>query len=288
MGIFDKVLIIHLGNSPWLYQKLYVRKNSKAYRYREMGFVRYLTTHNTTLAAVAVDVMVAGWQVKQTTWRQLVEILTQWRCWVLHSNLKSTLSPEWWKNNQIAIKQAGDETIILHDVTYDAGLGTGRNSNNLVPTGDAAGFVCFFHWQNYASIPNFYRPSPPGVRVTNCDPAIMTNIFCSLSIHILLNCYLVYFRFEFHNHLFLRSVQLVKNQYWFWWRLCPLFEKPLLQPVLTQFNICINRPPWVKCCNSGGLPLWFRNQIWQAPGGRLNKKDGLTRYGNSHVKDKTS
>ena len=23
-------------------------------------------------------------------------------------------------------------------------------------------------------------------------------------------------------------------------------------------------------------------------GGRLNKKDGLTRYGNSHVKDKTS
>ena len=27
--------------------------------------------------------------------------------------------------------------------------------------------------------------------------------------------------------------------------------------------------------------------IWQA-GGRLNKKDGLTRYGDSHVKDKTS
>ena len=26
---------------------------------------------------------------------------------------------------------------------------------------------------------------------------------------------------------------------------------------------------------------------WQ-PGGRLNKKDGLTRYGDSHVKDKTS
>ena len=24
------------------------------------------------------------------------------------------------------------------------------------------------------------------------------------------------------------------------------------------------------------------------PGGRLNKKDGLTRYGDSHVKDKTS
>ena len=28
---------------------------------------------------------------------------------------------------------------------------------------------------------------------------------------------------------------------------------------------------------------------WQKrTGGRLNKKDGLTRYGNSHVKDKTS
>ena len=26
----------------------------------------------------------------------------------------------------------------------------------------------------------------------------------------------------------------------------------------------------------------------ESPGGRLNKKDGLTRYGNSHVKDKTS
>ena len=26
----------------------------------------------------------------------------------------------------------------------------------------------------------------------------------------------------------------------------------------------------------------------KTPGGRLNKKDGLTRYGDSHVKDKTS
>ena len=26
----------------------------------------------------------------------------------------------------------------------------------------------------------------------------------------------------------------------------------------------------------------------EGPGGRLNKKDGLTKYGNSHVKDKTS
>ena len=27
---------------------------------------------------------------------------------------------------------------------------------------------------------------------------------------------------------------------------------------------------------------------WMDAGGRLNKKDGLTRYGDSHVKDKTS
>ena len=29
-------------------------------------------------------------------------------------------------------------------------------------------------------------------------------------------------------------------------------------------------------------------RIYLNPGGRLNKKDGLTRYGDSHVKDKTS
>ena len=29
-------------------------------------------------------------------------------------------------------------------------------------------------------------------------------------------------------------------------------------------------------------------QYDMVPGGRLNKKDGLTRYGDSHVKDKTS
>ena len=28
--------------------------------------------------------------------------------------------------------------------------------------------------------------------------------------------------------------------------------------------------------------------LFAKPGGRLNKKDGLTRYGDSHVKDKTS
>ena len=37
---------------------------------------------------------------------------------------------------------------------------------------------------------------------------------------------------------------------------------------------------------TSGQPSDF--SVYQTPGGRLNKKDGLTRYGNSHVKDKTS
>ena len=37
------------------------------------------------------------------------------------------------------------------------------------------------------------------------------------------------------------------------------------------------------------MEIFHNNKIsTTAPGGRLNKKDGLTRYGNSHVKDKTS
>ena len=35
--------------------------------------------------------------------------------------------------------------------------------------------------------------------------------------------------------------------------------------------------------------MWYRQVICvNSSGGRLNKKDGLTRYGDSHVKDKTS
>ena len=32
----------------------------------------------------------------------------------------------------------------------------------------------------------------------------------------------------------------------------------------------------------------YAQSCWLEPGARLNKKDGLTRYGDSHVKDKTS
>ena len=37
-----------------------------------------------------------------------------------------------------------------------------------------------------------------------------------------------------------------------------------------------------------GLKVQLIDVRRRYPGGRLNKKDGLTRYGNSHVKDKTS
>ena len=41
------------------------------------------------------------------------------------------------------------------------------------------------------------------------------------------------------------------------------------------------------CVSLDSLPL-YNQQYFMDPGGRLNKKDGLTRYGDSHVKDKTS
>ena len=43
---------------------------------------------------------------------------------------------------------------------------------------------------------------------------------------------------------------------------------------------------WLNSCYQCGI--WSMLSTETRPGGRLNKKDGLTRYGNSHVKDKTS
>ena len=42
--------------------------------------------------------------------------------------------------------------------------------------------------------------------------------------------------------------------------------------------------PSLLCVDVGPICLF----VYMTSGGRLNKKDGLTRYGNSHVKDKTS
>ena len=49
----------------------------------------------------------------------------------------------------------------------------------------------------------------------------------------------------------------------------------MYRPIVRHRALCgvKNSPPNIVCLHSGG---------------RLNKKDGLTRYGNSHVKDKTS
>ena len=50
--------------------------------------------------------------------------------------------------------------------------------------------------------------------------------------------------------------------------------------VAWEINVIIEcKIPWLTKCD---------NLITCRPGSRLNKKDGLTRYGDSHVKDKTS
>ena len=51
--------------------------------------------------------------------------------------------------------------------------------------------------------------------------------------------------------------------------------------ICAEYRDMLPRPRLV--CQEPGL-----RPICRSPGGRLNKKDGLTRYGNSHVKDKTS
>ena len=50
---------------------------------------------------------------------------------------------------------------------------------------------------------------------------------------------------------------------------------------VSQF-IWMQQVKWEACLDE--KTFWCRKQT----GGRLNKKDGLTRYGDSHVKDKTS
>ena len=53
----------------------------------------------------------------------------------------------------------------------------------------------------------------------------------------------------------------------------------------TMYPNCLNN--WLALYNATihDAVQWH---IYATPGGRLNKKDGLTRYGDSHVKDKTS
>ena len=56
----------------------------------------------------------------------------------------------------------------------------------------------------------------------------------------------------------------------------------LLQYVNNASDNC-----FVPSGNNALIEAIWTWSVWP-PGGRLNKKDGLTRYGDSHVKDKTS
>ena len=55
-----------------------------------------------------------------------------------------------------------------------------------------------------------------------------------------------------------------------------------MHKMIPEFKICnsSHKDPFVK--------INVSKQRFSETGGRLNKKDGLTRYGDSHVKDKTS
>ena len=55
----------------------------------------------------------------------------------------------------------------------------------------------------------------------------------------------------------------------------------LLSLIKQYYSKWTTKPSW-----NIEVPWW--NHDFPDSGGRLNKKDGLTRYGNSHVKDKTS
>ena len=71
----------------------------------------------------------------------------------------------------------------------------------------------------------------------------------------------------------------------------------ILQCIVQNRNVHVSvlNVLWdTKRVNIECLPLIYTVKVFshhcvcRCPGGRLNKKDGLTRYGDSHVKDKTS
>ena len=102
------------------------------------------------------------------------------------------------------------------------------------------------------------------------------------------------FRFEYRWNTFLGA------QHWFKWRLgaYQAISHYLNQWWLVYWRIYSSVGPneQTQCHIENYQPIWLMSSCGQwktlfgarAPGGRLNKKDGLTRYGDSHVKDKTS
>ena len=61
----------------------------------------------------------------------------------------------------------------------------------------------------------------------------------------------------------------------------------MLQPIHTGIivNPCYQKGPLICLLTLSRMGIISAVSLY---GGRLNKKDGLTRYGDSHVKDKTS
>ena len=66
------------------------------------------------------------------------------------------------------------------------------------------------------------------------------------------------------------------------------FQHVILSSYVTPYKIYNSVCKWFNTINM--IRYWYNAYVDSNvdTGGRLNKKDGLTRYGDSHVKDKTS
>ena len=60
----------------------------------------------------------------------------------------------------------------------------------------------------------------------------------------------------------------------------------MIKIVCFPLDICMAYTLYLGCIIFS--KIYINTSELKQTGGRLNKKDGLTRYGNSHVKDKTS
>ena len=69
-------------------------------------------------------------------------------------------------------------------------------------------------------------------------------------------------------------------------------KKPVMRSFGVSFVVSLNKLLCIRVFVTVKWDSFSFDGTWllssKGSGGRLNKKDGLTRYGNSHVKDKTS
>ena len=92
----------------------------------------------------------------------------------------------------------------------------------------------------------------------------------------------IWFKFHKHRSNNFNHVQLQKSA----WKYCHADMAFLLDrmSLVCEYLVSLKCPSTGIIQGKSCVPPWKQ----QKPGGRLNKKDGLTRYGDSHVKDKTS